>query len=349
MGHQIETDEHLLVRLTTSDGVVGYGEAVPRPIYYGETVVSIRHAICQLIAPRLIGFRLTDREAIRYRLRHLAANPAAKSGVDMAVWDALGKTLGVPCYRLLGGFRDTVRCTALIGEDPPEIAGSRAADFRRQHGITAFKVKVGADLTADIARIEAVRTAVGEDALIYPDANQELTDREAAARLEAFASARIAWFEEPCHGGNILGRERLCRQSSVPILGDETCTNLREVATEVLGSRVSMVSLKAARTGLTESLRIRAFCEATGIGMVVGTRGEGVLGTLVLAALAASAPSTVENPAELGYILDVDDPFAVTPAIVDGVLKLPDQPGFGCVLDEDAISRSAVAARAHTD
>lgn len=103
---EVHTADHVLVRVHTDDGIVGVAEAPPRPYTYGETQASIVAVIDTVFAPEIVGLSLLDRETIRARLDRTVANPAAKSALDMAVWDALGRTLDLPVTQLLGGWTD---------------------------------------------------------------------------------------------------------------------------------------------------------------------------------------------------------------------------------------------------
>lgn len=332
--------EHVLVRVHTDNGVTGVAEAIPRPMIYGETMASTLHAIDHLIAPAIIGLSVLDREQMAHRLRHLAGNPVAKGAVELAVFDALGRALGTSCFRLLGGFQNAVRCTAILGANPPAESAEQALALRESRGITSFKVKVGMDLPQDVARIQALRQALGSEAVIYPDANHGFSAAEALRFLEATAAFGLAWIEEPCPAEDLLARERVCRSSPIPVLGDESCTNTREVATEVLGGRVSMVSIKLARTGIGASVRIRSFCEATGTPVLAGSQGDSSIGTLITAAFAGAAPATARHPAELAYFLELEDEVVTEPVrIQDGMVRVPDAPGFGIEIDEERLRR----------
>ena len=103
---EVHVADHVLVRVHTDDGVVGAAEAPPRPYTYGETQESIVAVVEKLFAPALTGLTLLEREVAHARMERTVGNPAAKAAVDMAIWDALGRTLGFPVTQLLGGFTD---------------------------------------------------------------------------------------------------------------------------------------------------------------------------------------------------------------------------------------------------
>jgi L-alanine-DL-glutamate epimerase-like enolase superfamily enzyme len=172
------------------------------------------------------------------------------------VFDALGKALGVCCF---------ARAEAVV---------EQAEGFRAAHGIRASKVKVGMDLERDIATVRALRDARGPSAVIYPDANHGFSPADALRFLDATQDCRLAWIDEPCPAEDVLAKQRIAAQSPIPILADESCPDVRSVVTEVLDGRSTMISIKLARTGIGISQRIRDFGEATGTGVLIGSRGD---------------------------------------------------------------------------
>jgi len=332
---QLLAAEHILVAVHTAGGVTGVAECIPRPMIYGETMASALFAIEQVIAPQIIGLSVLDREQMAYRLRHLAGNQVAKGSVDIAVFDALGKALGVPCFKLLGGFQSDVTCTVILGFGHPEEVVEQAQEFHAHRGIRSFKVKVGLDLARDISTMRALRSALEPGVIIYPDANHGFSPTDALRFLEDTRDCDLAWIEEPCPAQDILAKQRICVQSPIPVLGDESCSDLRSVVTEVLGGRSSMISIKLARTGIGISQRIRDFCEATGTGVLIGSQGDSSIGTLISGAFAGAVPATSSKPAELGYFLELDGDVLKSPLCIEnGTLHIPDTPGFGIEIDE---------------
>ena len=112
---EVHVAEHVLVRVHTDDGVVGVAEAPPRPFTYGETQAGIIAVINGVFIPQLVGLTLTEREVVNARLSRTVGNPTAKAAIDMAIWDALGRTLQLPVSDLLGGFSDRMRVSPHAG------------------------------------------------------------------------------------------------------------------------------------------------------------------------------------------------------------------------------------------
>ena len=140
-------------------------------------------------------------------------NPAAKVGVDMAVWDALGQTLDLPVSQLLGGYTDRMRVSHMLGFDEPAAMVAEAARMRDIYGITTFKVKVGrARIQLDIAVVRALREALGEEVELYVDGNRGWTASEAARAMAEMADLGLTFAEELCPADDVLGRRWLVQQ-----------------------------------------------------------------------------------------------------------------------------------------
>jgi L-alanine-DL-glutamate epimerase-like enolase superfamily enzyme len=331
--------EHLLVEVETADGTVGVAEAIPRPMIYGETSVSIAHIIATTISDAAVGLDIFHSAQLGERLKDLAGNLTARGAVELALFDAVGKTLGVSCHTLLGGFTDRVTATVILGAGSIDFVRAEAASLVAEHGIRSFKVKIGMDLERDVELITRLRQDL-PDALIYVDANHGYSARDASAFLRRTVDAELAWIEEPCSVDDVLGRADVAASSPIPVLGDESCTTVREVATEILARRCTMISIKLARTGIAASTRIREFCAAVGAPVLLGSQGDSGIGTYITAAFAAAGTTTAANPAELGYFLNLEgDLLAEPPVIRDGLLTVPDGPGFGFTVDPDQLRR----------
>src|SRR5690606_16081792 len=196
---EVHVADHVLVRVHTDDGVVGVAEAPPRPYTYGETQRGIIAVIEDVFAPQVVGLTLLEREKLDERLSRTVANPTAKSAIDMAVWDALGRTLDLPVTDLLGGWTDRMRVSHMLGFDEPARMVDEAERMRDTHGITTFKVKVGrrpVSLDTDVAR--ALREGLGPDIELYVDGNRGWTAAESAKAMDQMADLDLIFAEELC-------------------------------------------------------------------------------------------------------------------------------------------------------
>src|SRR5947209_1873401 len=164
---------YVLVRLADDEGRLGLGEASVTAVWSGETQAGCLALVRDALAPLLVGADPFDSEWLCRTMERAAfGNSFARAAVEMALLDLQGRILGVPVYRLLGGRgeRRALRLKFVVGGVEPALAAERARRMT-QVGWTAIKVKVGRDLDADVARLAAVRAAVGPGVLLTVDAN----------------------------------------------------------------------------------------------------------------------------------------------------------------------------------
>ena len=165
---------HVLVRIMTDEGVEGIAEAIPRENIYGETQVGMVHVINNLLAPLVAGLDPFDVEKVHEAMAFIKGNLAAKGGIDVALWDIMGKACGLPCHKLLGGYRDSIEPSRILWLTSDEVMVDQARELNAK-GYRAFKVKGGLDPDADIRRVHALRRAVTSDTRLYIDGNQSYT------------------------------------------------------------------------------------------------------------------------------------------------------------------------------
>jgi L-alanine-DL-glutamate epimerase-like enolase superfamily enzyme len=339
----LQSADHVLVRVHTDAGLVSHAEAPARPFTYGESQQSIVAAIDQWFAPALAGLDPLDREIARDRMSWLAGNQTCHGAVDIAMWDLIGLALGQPVHRLLGGFANSMDVAHILFSAAAEEMVSEALEVTDRYGITAFKIKTGKDVTQDAYAVTLLREKLGDQVQLYVDANRGWTADHAVALLPVLVEAGITMVEEPSPSGQPMGRRRLATMSSIPIVGDESVTRLGEVATQILAGHLHAVSVKTARTGFTESQRILGLCEGLGIGTVVGSQLDGMVGTLGSLSFGAAYSATARRPAELDYFLEFTDDIVAEPlTIQDGRVQVPCAPGVGIVIDEDKLNHYRV-------
>ncbi|MEU0469382.1 mandelate racemase/muconate lactonizing enzyme family protein [Amycolatopsis thermoflava] len=333
-GH-IDVLDNVLIEVETSDGVVGVAEAPPRPYTYGETQASIVAVIDSLFAPAIRGLPLLAREQVRAKLARTVGNPTAKAALDMAMWDAWGRTAGRPVHELLGGYTDHLRVSHMLGFDDPARMADEALRVRDEYGITSFKVKVGRlPIELDIAVCRAIRDAVGGDAELYLDGNRGWPPSEAATALRELADIGLSRVEELCPADEVLGRRWLVQQSTIPFVADESAPTPADVTRELLAGAATGVSIKTARTGFSDSLRVAHLAEGLGVEVVIGNQIDGQIGTACSLAFGASQRTTSRQAAELSNYLDMEDDLLTEPLrIADGAMAVRPGPGLGIEID----------------
>ena len=182
----------LIVRIHTGEGITGLGEVSCTPRWSGEDQVTAAHFIGTILAPLLIGHdpRDIERHTIQMR-RALAGNPFTKAAIEMALWDILGKTTGLPLYRLLGGpVREFVPLKwSISGVEP--LRAAEIAAWAVEQGFRAMKVKVGIDDAQDIARVREVRKTIGGGVRLGIDANGAWTVTKAVEMISVLSMRPI--------------------------------------------------------------------------------------------------------------------------------------------------------------
>lgn len=181
---EISHTESLLIKITTDEGIEGYGEAAPFAPVTGETMEGC-YAVLQMFRQGLIGMNPMDIEKAHVMMDGLVhGNGSAKCAVDIALHDIKGKVMGQPLYRVLGGYQDTVQNDITIGISTPEKMAASAAHYVKDMGYRILKIKAGIDPKEDLRTLALIRKAVGPDVRLRVDANQGYDIAKAEFALE---------------------------------------------------------------------------------------------------------------------------------------------------------------------
>jgi L-alanine-DL-glutamate epimerase-like enolase superfamily enzyme len=337
---QVDEMDHVLLRLGTSEGIVGVADIPPRPYTYGETQAGVVTVIDTVFAPVLLGADPLDRSRIHAQLHRTVGNAAAKGGVDIALWDIIGKSLGQPVHRLLGGFADGLRVSHMVGFASGPQMVAEALEYRSRYGITVFKVKVGRrPLHVDIDAVRALREALGPDVELYLDANRGWTAVEAMQVLDATADLGLTFFEEPCDAAEVMGRRRLVSHARVPVVADESVPTLGDAAREIMTGGATALSIKTARTGFTDSAKILGLAEGLGIEVIMGNQIDTQIGSTATVTFGAAFAHSSRRAGELSNFLDMADDLIADPLhIINGRVAAPTTPGVGARIDDDKLA-----------
>ncbi len=333
---RIDVADNVLVRLHSESGLVGHAEAQSRPYTYGGSQATILATVRDRLGPRLVGRSALRPELLYELVRDPDADRVARGAVDLAVWDLVGQLLGRPVGELLGGYAEDVAVAHMVSLDAPAAMAQEAVEAAERFGVQTFKIKVGREPELDVAAVRAVREALPE-AELYVDANRGWTVKQALDAIPRLCELGVLAVEEPVGDGE--GRRRIAAASPVALIGDESCVSLQHVAAARAEGAISVVSVKAARTGFTESRRILGFCAGAELDVVVGSQYEGATGALATLALAGATAQTAARPAEVTNFADLDgDLLPGGPRIADGRASIPAEPGLGIRLDEAALN-----------
>ena len=321
----------VVVRIETDDGLVGYGEGAPTPQITGETEESILASI-EKIKPFVLSERFDSPTTLHKCLkRWLPGSTTARSAIETAFYDLWAKYDGVPLYRRLGGDRREIETDITISLDTPE---KMAHDAKKAYaeGFRTLKIKIGGDPNKDYERILTIFRSVGSEARLRLDANQGWDAASCLTLLHRLERDRlpIECIEQPVAADDIEGLCRIRRESTVPLLADESVFSLEEARRLIEAGCVDMINVKLAKTGgLYEAIEIIELCREHGVTCMMGCMLEGPFAVAAAAHLAAAYPETVR-------LIDLDVPslLAECPArtniLFDGArIVVNETPGIG--------------------
>jgi L-talarate/galactarate dehydratase len=339
-GRTVDANWHVLARVRTADGVQGFGYVVyPRP----DLMTAIGHAAREL-GQHLIGMSVLEPEAAWDRLArrgdwvgpggllHIALAP-----LDVAVWDANGKTLGQPLFRVLGGYRDRLPAYGSDGLWYSLSLDELAATARRHvdGGFTAVKLRLGKEATpeAEVRRVRAVRDAIGSAARIMVDATESWTLSQARRTGRALQEAGIAWLEDPVHHHDVAGLRALRDQLDVPIAAGEHLYHLDAFRALLDARAVDVLIRDLARVGgITPWRKIAALAQAYRV-VVCGH---------VVPEIQIHLLCSIPHGHLVEYVPRSAGILTAMPRLERGDLLAPDAPGLGVQLDEAAVRRHTV-------
>ena len=340
--------EYVLVKIQTDEGVSGLGEAVCDIGYFGETLEEVKTGIDRYLGPRLIGMDPFDREQILYQL-DFRGNTCARSGIDLALHDLIGRASGLPVYDLLGGCcRDRIAVALEIGGGPPDEMARLCAEYVEQ-GIKAFKPKIGGYPDEDAQRLKAIREAVGPDVTIRADANQGYTPKEAIRLCEQAERYNVGLelLEQPVAVWDLEGMAHVRRSVGTLIEVDEGAYSIHDVMRIIRHEAADVINIKLAKAGgLYNAKKIAALAEAAGLQCVIGTAFG--LGVTIAAKLHLAASTMIIKDAVEFTEIRLHDNLLLDPyhrllalPVEDGFLQVPHGPGFGVEVDEEKAAEFA--------
>ena len=334
--------QEIVAAVRTDAGVVGYGEVRGNCHYVTGDTPERLGAVASTLAPLLLGESLEDLAPVLERLdRAVVGNSGAKALLDIALHDALARSLGVSVATLLGGRRrGRLPANANLYFASPEDTAREAAQAVRE-GYRVVKVRVGLGLERDEARLEAVRRALdreagGGEVTIAADANGAFQPKEAVACLRRWEGYALGWIEQPVPAKDFDGLRFVREHTTTPVMADESAQGPREVLELVQRGAVDLLHFKLCKAGGFAPLRtMMAIAEAAGVPYMVGQMDEGMLATA--AAVHAGAASRARHFEVDGNKRVTAQPF--TGLEMDGgALVVPDGPGLGIAVDEAGLT-----------
>ena len=342
----IDGAEPVLVEIETDAGITGYGESI------GATDAAAVLAALRRVTPDLIGHEAFDIARLTERLhrKHFGGlGPANQrrysnqilAGVELALWDAVGKLLGQPVHRLMGGaVRDEIAYFGFVQGDGPEEVGAHARELAGQ-GFEVIYLKVGRGDELDVANTKAVRAAIGGRRLRV-DANEAWDTLTARRMIEKLKGFDLEFLEQPSIAESPAALARLRRMSPVPIAADQMVSTPQQVFEVCRHEAADVIVLGIHETGGLGGMRkAAAVAEAAGLNICLHGVYESGITTCASNQVAATIPNLDDGNQIMVQLLAEDIVAAPPLATMDGRLPVIDGPGLGFELDQDAVARAA--------
>ncbi|MCU4315274.1 muconate/chloromuconate family cycloisomerase [Acinetobacter bereziniae] len=341
----MQTQTLVLIKITTEDGFVGWGEATTiGGLGYGEeSPESVQTNIDTYFAPllkTLSGLNIAQTMQIIHR--NINGNRFAKCAIQTALLDIQSQRSGIPLSELLGGrLRDSISVLWVLasGDTEKDIAEAKKMITAKRHNI--FKLKIGSrPLEQDIEHVLAIKQALGSEISIRVDVNRAWSELTAIKGIKMLQDGGVDLIEQPCAIQNIDAMQRLTRKFDIAIMADESLMGPQSAYELAKCNAASVFAVKVAQSGgLTEACEVGKLANLAGIDLYGGTMLEGPVGTIA----SAHVFSTFSN---LAYGTELFGPLLLTEQILkkplqyeNFELKIPTASGLGIELDEDKIDK----------
>jgi muconate cycloisomerase len=340
----MRTQSAVIVRLRCSDGSEGIGEGttIGGLSYCPESPESIVSAIETYLAPALIGQKADGiTHALALMDRHARGNRIAKSAIEMALWDALGKRLGVSVAQLFGGqiAQDLpVAWTLASGNSDTDIAEAEQMIALRRHNI--FKLKIGKrTVRDDVAHVGRIKAALGDSASIRVDVNQAWSLADARWGLMGLQDVGCELVEQPVQARYLNAMAELTRSYEIAVMADEALGGPEDALGVASRKAADVFAVKIAQSGgLLRARDVVSIGQAAGIALYGGTMLETALGTAAALQLFSTVQHLAWGTEFFGPLLLTDDILTTPLSYRDFRVVVPEGAGLGVALDPDKIS-----------
>ena len=335
-----EDVENVIVVIRTSNGITGFGECSPYMPINGESIDTcfiVGQYFAKLMKgkdPLIITERLAEMDRLIY------GNSSIKSAFDMALHDIIGQSKGVPIYKLFGGKNNKELVTDYtVSLDNAEKMAADAVKIK-EAGYPAIKVKLGQSRKKDVDRIKLIRDAVGFDIPLRIDANQGWKVKEAIETLNALDAFNIEHCEEPIARWNFMRLRKVKKNSPIPIMADESCSDAHDAERLISLKACDMINIKVGKAGgLVNAYEIIKLADKVDMQLQVGAFLESRLGMTASAHLALCSDNIT--------YCDFDTPLMFSEDVVsggltyheNGVMILPDTPGLGASIEQSYLDK----------
>ncbi len=333
--HEISEVGCVLVSVRTADGAGGEGFCFTID---GAAIAAfdemVRHLARHVIGRSVFSTGRIAAEVFRAinPLGHKGVAVSAFAALDTAVWDAAGRTLGLPLHRLWGAVSDRVDAYASAGfwlSDTPETLASEARRFAEQ-GFAAVKVRIGHSLEADLERIALVQSELGDGIAVYADANQAFEPKEAIRRGLALADIGVTWFEEPVAAADFAGHAMVRNAIPIDVASGETEYTKHGMQSYLAAGAVDVLMPDLQRVGGYSEFKAAAAASAA---------ANVPISSHFFTEYSLAIGGSEAHCRTVEFIDWFQPLFNETPELIDGRLAVPDRPGHGFTFDRAAVER----------
>ncbi|HUG18699.1 MAG TPA: enolase C-terminal domain-like protein [Planctomycetaceae bacterium] len=334
----------LIVKVETESGLVGVGEATTMPRWSGETCWTAKTMIEEVFRPVLVGVDSCDLEAVDAAMDAEATNNwFAKAAIEMACWDIRGKVERKPIYELLGGPHRplTIPARFSMSAYPPDLAAAKAVE-RVHWGFTTIKIKVGTVPEVDVARVRAVREAVGPDISVMIDANCGWDAPTAIRCCRELEDCNLSLVEQPTTNGDFGAMAEVRKAIDVPIMADDICFDYSDAVELIRNECCDVISVYPGKQGgIRKAAKIVKFAEDHGVACSIGSNLEWDVSTAAMGHLVVGMKNMLveQFPGDiLGPWYHVDRIVTEPLKIERATCTLTDKPGLGVEIDWDKLN-----------
>jgi L-alanine-DL-glutamate epimerase-like enolase superfamily enzyme len=327
-GKSVEVFDSTIVAVETDEDVTGYGEVCPLGAAYLPAFPGGARAGIAELAPALLGVDPTEPASVSRLMDHrMRGHPYAKSALDVACWDILGKATGVPVATLLGGrFGDSVELYRAISQNSPTEMAASVAKYRDE-GYSKFQLKVGGEIEDDVERIRESATELDRSHTLVADANTGWVQHDAVRVVNAVDDVDV-YVEQPCETYEECLAVR--RQTTLPVVLDEIIDGVDALVRGQSEGAMDVVNLKISKLGgLTRARLLRDLCVEFGIGMTIEDTWGSDIATAAISHLAHSTPQRLRFSSTdfNSYVTETTADGA--PQRENGRMEAPMEPGLG--------------------
>ncbi|PLT33528.1 muconate cycloisomerase family protein [Bacillus sp. V5-8f] len=341
--HTIVTQTIVVARLKDEEGREGWSEvATIGGASYGEsTPEAIKVNIDRYITPLVIGKDPVHFDKIMYEVgKHVRGNHFAKALIEASIIDLAARAKEVPAYELFGGKIHSslpVAWTLASGDTEKDIEEAKELLQQRRHNI--FKLKIGkGDPNKNVEHVLKIKSAVGNEARITVDVNQAWDEDTSNYSIAALQDGGISMVEQPLPTWNHEGMARLTSRFRVPIMADEAANTVQDVFQIAKHRAGNSIALKVCKAGgLTQTKKVAAIAEGSGLGLYGGTMIESSLGTAICAQLYSTLPELKFGTELFGPLLFKDNLTLNNITYENFEIVIPDGPGFGMEIDKEKL------------